>query len=666
MDFLPNFDGQIHRFVGASKKSKSGWYCGFDSGEYKYLVVGDWASGSQPIKWSSRKKYLKSEEFHKFILDSTMKAKAQKAEVQKSASAEAKRHFEKNKISADISSFEYCRKKKIPDLFGASFCEDSFGVHIAIPLYFENEVVSVQKIYSDGTKRFLYGGKKRGCYFILGNMQDDAYLCEGYATAVSIHLATKKPVIVAFDAGNIDPVCEVFKDKKITIAADNDQFSQKNVGVVSANAAGMKFGFPVVVPKFDDLSGNPTDFNDLFCISGADAVTAQLNIVKGITVSANNTSDDMLEFVEYKMLFEKIFPNAKKCVLTGEVTYPVRNMRNPVLNHVKLARADAMIAGLERGKVEDYLHKWIKLMPESLLCNVGSYGEADRDYIGELLSYVSVSNIDHEYFVELMKGWLAGIFNRLKDNHAQNKMVILGGEQGLGKDTFIYNMLKSIDPYFANTGIHEKETENYGVMARNLVINVSEFDRTSRIQVSQIKNIITAYDATFRAPYAQSAQTVSFRTSFISSCNIEDIFRDETGNRRFMYFKLEDINWNYPKNLSEKVIAQAKHLSDSGYEPSDAAVAAMDKILAQMTPDSWEIFADDMWQARVNNLIQYNQNSKLTYADIAPIVREISMSLGVSIRMVQGYVRRSYQYRDEFTRYYRSAKNQIDQKISIN
>jgi putative DNA primase/helicase len=38
-------------------------------------------------------------------------------------------------------------------------------------------------------------------------------IAEGYATAASVHEATGRPVVVAFDAHNLKPVAELFRDR---------------------------------------------------------------------------------------------------------------------------------------------------------------------------------------------------------------------------------------------------------------------------------------------------------------------------------------------------------------------------------------------------------------------------------------------------------------------
>jgi phage/plasmid primase-like uncharacterized protein len=104
-----------------------------------------------------------------------------------------------------------------------------------------------------------------------------------FVIAVSINLATNKPVAIAFDAGNIEHVLKNLK----SIFADNDLYSEKNIGLQKANLAGQKYGAKVVIPNFHNLNFlpndlnlqhlKPTDFNDLRQIAGLEIVKNQIH-----------------------------------------------------------------------------------------------------------------------------------------------------------------------------------------------------------------------------------------------------------------------------------------------------------------------------------------------------------------------------------------------------
>ena len=182
---------------------------------------------------------------------------------------------------------------------------------LVIPIYLRNgetgktELVNLQQIDANGEKRFLAGGQKSGGYAVLNgtkaDMKDGFYLAEGYATAASVHLATGKPVIIAFDAGNLPVVAariaergNLPADTPVYLAADNDRISQKGLSKAAEAAALLGERAHIRLPEFDvndiavwqqrhgqvDSEGKakfPSDFNDLHEVRGLAAVQVTLD-----------------------------------------------------------------------------------------------------------------------------------------------------------------------------------------------------------------------------------------------------------------------------------------------------------------------------------------------------------------------------------------------------
>ncbi len=108
-------------------------------------------------------------------------------------------------------------------------------------------LMNVQTIQPDGTKRFLKDGKKTDLMHIIeGDKKGPIIIAEGYSTAASIHAATGKTVVVAFDAGNLEPVAKAMQkaepDRPLIIAADDDHSKKHNTGLKSAKAAALAVG----------------------------------------------------------------------------------------------------------------------------------------------------------------------------------------------------------------------------------------------------------------------------------------------------------------------------------------------------------------------------------------------------------------------------------------
>ena len=182
---------------------------------------------------------------------------------------------------------------------------------LVIPVYLRNEqtgkteMVNVQQIDEQVEKRFLYGGQKSGGYAILNGTHADMaqgfYIAEGYATAASVHWATGKPVVIAFDAGNLPVVAARIAERDILppetpiyLAADNDRVSQTGLTKAIEAAAWLGERAQIRLPEFDandiatwqqkhgqlDKDGKeqfPSDFNDLMELRGSNAIQTAIH-----------------------------------------------------------------------------------------------------------------------------------------------------------------------------------------------------------------------------------------------------------------------------------------------------------------------------------------------------------------------------------------------------
>lgn len=147
---------------------------------------------------------------------------------------------------------------------------------LIVPLVdLDGTIHTLQRIYEDGTKRFLPGGAKAGHFTPIGGPLADAetiLVCEGWATGATAHEATGLPVVAAMDAGNLKRVAprlrERFPGTRLIILADNDLKPGRvaNPGVQAAIAAARASGALVAVPP------EPGDFNDYAAVYGLEAV----------------------------------------------------------------------------------------------------------------------------------------------------------------------------------------------------------------------------------------------------------------------------------------------------------------------------------------------------------------------------------------------------------
>ena len=207
--------------------------------------------------------------------------------------------------------------------------------NLIIPVLYENEIVNLQSINQDGGKRFLAGGQVQGAYAFIGKADDvekvGVVMAEGYATAASIYEATGKPVIIAFDAGNMVAVAERLAQKlpqnvPVVIAVDNDA---SQTGIKKARQAAALLGdrATAIQPEFSmtliqqyqkgkgvDEKGRPplpSDFNDLHQLAGLETVRQSFKEGVSLNLNPDNNQDQAIadELREWRERAEKAKDN---------------------------------------------------------------------------------------------------------------------------------------------------------------------------------------------------------------------------------------------------------------------------------------------------------------------------------------------------------------------
>lgn len=142
---------------------------------------------------------------------------------------------------------------------------------LVVPLFNETgELVNVQLIRHDGVRHYLAGGQKAGASHRIPGGHHVA-ICEGYATGLSIHLATGVTVYCAMDAGNLLAVARLVRGMddplqpcQVILCADNDATTPGNPGKTKAEQAATAIGAKVALPPV------PGDWNDYHQAHGLD------------------------------------------------------------------------------------------------------------------------------------------------------------------------------------------------------------------------------------------------------------------------------------------------------------------------------------------------------------------------------------------------------------
>lgn len=137
--------------------------------------------------------------------------------------------------------------------------------NLLIPAYDEHgKMWNLQTITPDGQKLFIQesGGRTGGCFFVIGEVQPDLYdahiicIAEGYATGMSIHMATGHPVALSFVANNLPKVGAVLRQKypnAVFVYCADDDSAKQDTGLKYAQEAQATTGGIIVLPDFTQI-----------------------------------------------------------------------------------------------------------------------------------------------------------------------------------------------------------------------------------------------------------------------------------------------------------------------------------------------------------------------------------------------------------------------------
>ncbi|MCS2582699.1 DUF5906 domain-containing protein [Bacteroides sp. BFG-551] len=188
------------------------------------------------------------------------------------------------------------------------------------------------------------------------------------------------------------------------------------------------------------------------------------------------------------------------------------------------------------------------------------------DYIGILANSVQTSH--PKFWAECPERYLVGMCAAATQDDVVNHTVLLlcSEIQNIGKTTFINNLLPPELRAYLSTGlINPNNKDDPAKIAQAMLINLDEFEGMSGRELNIFKDLVTRKVISIRLPYARRSQNFPHTASFAGTCNYQEVLHDTTGNRRFLCFhvnSMEFIKINYAQ-----LYAQIKYLLNKpGYQ----------------------------------------------------------------------------------------------------
>ena len=588
------------RGEGDRRNQKNGWYSLHElhTSSGQTLIVGafgNWRTGVDANgRPRSERVQLKKHEvtgaeraaIRQRIAEESKAAEARRIGEQRRAARRAENAW-KNHCTIDGES-SYLKAKGVQ---GYSVRYSKAG-NLVLPIHDnQGRIHGLQVIYSDPAvikrkgrnKDFWPAGlAKRGHYFLIGAPTWICLVAEGYATAATLHEATGLPVAVAWDAGNLLPVCQAIKHRyreaNILICADDDYKTDGNPGVSAASAAALAVSGSWIKPEFSDRQDKKlTDFNDLHATEHIDKVRAQLESCieklgwSAATPRADRTSggagaresfhftlDILLD--DFALIYgtETVFDGVRHCIITLS---SLRSAAGRSLVRMWLEHPGRRVVMPEKVVFDP-----TETEPTPGRCNLfegwptqAQAGACDR--LLELLEYLCSDEDNPDEVYNWVLDWCA-----YPIQHPGAKMqtaILMHGGEGTGKNTFFNSIRNIYGTYGGSISQTELESQFNGWAHRKLFLACNEVVTRAELYHVQgrLKNMITESEWSINEknlPVRQEQNHCNF--AFFS--NRIDIAKLDKDDRRYC------VVWT-PPALSAEFMREVYDEIDAG------AVAAL-------------------------------------------------------------------------------------------
>lgn len=471
---------------------------------------------------------------------------------------------------------------------------DKNGKIVSLQAYF-NDQIQIGESLTD--RAHMKGGQKQGGYCLIGNPDKKTIaIVEGYATGLSVYMATGWAVVVAFDAGNLLSVAEAtrknFPQSEIIIAGDHDKPNPKTgkrAGNEAADAAGQAINARVILPNVEGQ-----DWNDVHNKRGIEVVQSQL-MAHLVPKPANDNAP--IEFDEYTP-FIHVTGNGKPKGTIENLEELLRRMGAVVRYNVIKKDIEILIPGHSASRDNRLVSALAQIISH---CNrvgmptgdiTGSLTTiADQNRYNPVLTWVNSTPWDgvHRWddfcktvtpkqvkplpdgtplHIALIKRWMvSAIAAARRDGTSLHGVLVLQGDQGLGKTSW----LKSLAPESLNVvkdglSLNPDNKDSVKKVISYWLVELGEVNGTlKKSDQESLKAFLTKDSDEIRLPYGRAESDYARRTVFFGSVNNKTFLKDDTGSRRWWVIECDQVNYQHTFDM-QQVWAEVLASFESGMQ----------------------------------------------------------------------------------------------------
>ena len=267
------------------------------------------------------------------------------------------------------------------------------------------------------------------------------------------------------------------------------------------------------------------------------------------------------------------------------------------------------------------------------------------DYIRILADSVRTNH--QSFWTECLERYLVGMCAAATQDDVVNHTVLLlcSEVQNIGKTTFINNLLPPELRTYLSTGlINPNSKDDLAKIAQSMLINLDEFEGMSGRDLNTFKDLVTRKVISIRLPYARRSQNFPHTASFAGTCNYQEILHDTTGNRRFLCFHADSIE--FIKINYTQLYAQIKHLLNTpGYQywftqEDNNRIEKNNEDLIFHSPE------EELVLTHIRKPERFEKVQYLTVSEIAELIRErtgYQYSIGAKIQIGKVMVKHNFE-----------------------
>ena len=204
----------------------------------------------------------------------------------------------------------------------------------------------------------------------------------------------------------------------------------------------------------------------------------------------------------------------------------------------------------------------IRSSPSSLISNPSSdTGSGSNSSTRQL--------VNSSTFTSCFRKWLvAMVASLLNKNVVNNTILVFVGRQGIYKTTFFNNLLPpELHQYFFTKTNSDRMTKDDKLsLAEFALICLEEIDSMKTAELNQLKALVTSKTISERAAYERFKECRQHIASFCGTGNNIRFLTDDSGNRRWLPFEVENIDEPRPEKYHYTgLYSQALALWRSGF-----------------------------------------------------------------------------------------------------